>query len=41
MVSLYKSVNRIIRKLWFHMLPYENLILAKKWKENYQMENII
>ena len=25
-VIIYKSVNKIIKKLWFHMLPYENWI---------------
>ena len=30
-VSLYKSVNKIIHKLWYHMLPFEKLIQASKW----------
>ena len=31
-VKIYKSVRGIIYHLWFHMLPYENWILASKWK---------
>lgn len=31
-VSIYKSVKKIIYKLWYHMLPYENWILASEWK---------
>jgi LmbE family N-acetylglucosaminyl deacetylase len=31
-VSLYKSVNWIIHKFWYHMLPYENWILASEWR---------
>ena len=31
-VNIYKSVREIIYLLWFHMLPYENWILASKWK---------
>ena len=31
-VSIYKSVKKIIFKLWYHMLPYENWILASEWK---------
>ena len=30
-VNIYKSVKNIIYKYWFHMLPYENLILASKY----------
>ena len=30
-ISLYKSVKKDINKLWFHMIPYENWILASKW----------
>ena len=33
-VELYNSVKEVIYKLWFHMLPYENWILASKWKKN-------
>ena len=32
-VIIYKSVRKVIYKLWFHMLPYENWILASKWKK--------
>ena len=32
-INIYKSVINNIYKLWFHMLPYENWILASKWKE--------
>ena len=32
-VFLYKSVRKDIYKLWFHMIPYENWILASKWKK--------
>ena len=32
-VELYNSVKEVIYKLWFHMLPYENWILASKWKK--------
>ena len=32
-VCIYKSVRNEIYKLWFHMLPYENWILASKWKK--------
>ena len=31
-VEIYKSVKYIIYQLWFHMLPFENLILASKSK---------
>ena len=31
-VSIYKSVKKIIFKLWYHMLPYENFVLASEWK---------
>ena len=31
-VFIYKSVRNTIYQLWFHMLPYENWILASKWK---------
>ena len=30
-VSLYKTKRNLIYKLWFHMLPFENLISASKW----------
>ena len=30
-ISLYKSVEKQINKLWLHMIPYENWILASKW----------
>ena len=33
MVELYISKKEIIYKLWYHMLPYENLILATKWRD--------
>ena len=32
-VLIYKSVKKIIYKLWFHMLPYENWIQASNWKK--------
>ncbi len=32
-INIYKSVIKNIYKLWYHMLPYENLILASKWKK--------
>ena len=32
-INIYKSVINNIYKLWFHILPYENWILASKWKE--------
>jgi LmbE family N-acetylglucosaminyl deacetylase len=32
-IAIYKSVISIIHKLWYHMLPYENWILASQWKE--------
>ena len=32
-INIYKSVINNIHKLWYHMLPYENWILASKWKE--------
>ena len=32
-INIYKSVIKIIYKLWYHMLPYENWILASKWKK--------
>ena len=32
-VSIYKSVKKIIFKLWYHMLPYENWVLASEWKK--------
>ena len=31
-VFIYKSVRKIIYRTWFHMLPYENWILASNWK---------
>jgi hypothetical protein len=31
-VEIYKSAKEAIYKNWFHMLPYENFILATKWK---------
>lgn len=31
-VSIYKSVRRIITKLFSHFFPYENWIPAKKWE---------
>ena len=31
-INIYQSVIKTIYKLWYHMLPYENLILASKWK---------
>ena len=31
-IEIYNSVKKIIYKLWYHMLPYENWILASKWK---------
>ena len=33
-VEIYKSVKKTIYQLWFHMLPYENWILASNWKES-------
>lgn len=33
-VSIYKSVKKTIYKIWFHFLPFENFILASKWKNN-------
>jgi len=33
-VDIYKSVKKTIYQLWFHMLPYENWILASNWKES-------
>ena len=33
MVELYISKKEIIYNLWYHMLPYENLILATKWRD--------
>ena len=32
-VNIYQSVIKDIYKLWYHFLPYENWILASKWKE--------
>ena len=32
-INIYQSVIKIIHKLWYHMLPYENWILASKWKK--------
>ena len=32
-VLIYKSVRSDIYNCWYHMLPYENWILASKWKE--------
>jgi LmbE family N-acetylglucosaminyl deacetylase len=32
-ISIYQSVINNIYKFWYHMLPYENWILASKWKE--------
>lgn len=31
-VDIYKSVKKSIYISWFHMLPYEKLILASNWK---------
>lgn len=31
-VSIYKSVKKTIYKLWYHMLPFENWILATKFE---------
>ena len=31
-INIYQSVIKNIYKLWYHMLPYENWILASKWK---------
>ena len=31
-VFIYKSVRKVIYRTWFHMLPYENWILASNWK---------
>ena len=31
-INIYQSVIKTISKLWYHMLPYENWILASKWK---------
>ena len=31
-VLIYKSVRKIIYRTWFHMIPYENWILASNWK---------
>jgi LmbE family N-acetylglucosaminyl deacetylase len=32
-IHIYKSVIKNIFKFWYHMLPYENWILASKWKK--------
>ena len=32
-INIYQSVINNIYKLWYHMLPYENWILASKWKK--------
>ena len=32
-VNIYQSVIKDIYKLWYHFLPYENWILASKWKD--------
>ena len=32
-INIYQSVIKNIYKLWYHMLPYENWILASKWKK--------
>ena len=32
-IKIYKSVISVINNLFWHMLPYENWILASKWKE--------
>lgn len=32
-INLYQSVIKIVYRLWYHMLPYENWILASKWKK--------
>ena len=32
-VNIYQSVIKNIYNLWYHMLPYENWILASKWKK--------
>lgn len=31
-INIYQSVIKTIYKLWYHMLPYENWILASEWK---------
>ena len=35
-VSLYKTKRKIIYQSWFHMLPFENLILASNWNNIYE-----
>ena len=32
-INIYQSVIKTVYKLWYHMLPYENWILASKWKK--------
>ena len=34
LVEIYKSVKSNIHKIWYHMLPYENWILASNWKNS-------
>ena len=36
-VYIYESVRGDIYRLWFHFLPYENWILASKWKKSYNI----
>ena len=32
-INIYKSVKEEIHKFWYHMIPYENWVLASRWKE--------
>jgi len=32
-IKIYKSQLKCIYALWYHMIPYENWILASKWKK--------
>lgn len=32
-INIYQSVIKNIYNLWYHMLPYENWILAENWKK--------
>ena len=32
-VEIHKTENKIIKSRWFHMLQYENWILASKWQK--------
>ena len=32
-IDIYQSVIKTIHRLWYHFLPYENWILASKWKK--------